>query len=604
MSNKIIEIPFGQPIRFKDDQHPYKDTPQTVGNEKSFAESLDIWNIQKGYCQKWTTWDYIGVQIQIGGEYVYNGVNAKLRILDKNKKQIGLVSPAFTNQLYGNTHRVDNIDYGLTTVNFRFNPVNYGVRKNDIYYFQLQVGYVSDNDWLYDYFTSEPQYIADYHPRTVIMEYISFENKLDIDYTNMFFHFRVEAVLTEAGFSNETIGFEDQNLRLRQQLVKPKRNFVLNLGQYTSGLPAWVHDTVNRIMANDLILIQKTRFIKELDEELTVQGDIGRYKLFKSSIVLREFDYTEAFRSVTKIPILAFERPATGYPYLVREVTLVNTTTQNRVVAFAGFEIQDAYQEQLFISVLNSYRGGGTLGGYFAMDGDKCRYYNGVNESFNGNDSYIWYKFWDVEMQKAFINGTSAIHMDISVEGMMFSMRPLGHTEVYNYGSPASSYTWYHLAFDFANRGNPNSATVRFWHDDTVSGIQFINRSVKDWDMPFAPSGLRQVYIRDTDIQVISTYTWNSANIELFVCINGELTDVLGMDIKAWTSLLLFGVGDNKLTTAVRDRIINDINTVNYPLRPNGYIDMATQTPPVGAVGANTAASRNKFTAANWGQNY
>lgn len=610
MAVKHIEIPHQNPIPFRDDQHPYKDLPGVIHNEDSFYNKLNSWEIKKGYAYPATFWDYIGIQIQVAGQYLASfQIGAptalmRLEVLDCNDKVVGTRSPSFRNFLAGNVYKHDNgVDYMLMTVNWRFSFADMNLFKKGIYRFRLRIGYEVGAAILYDYFTSEPILLADEHPRTVVLEYISFDAmKHDVDWTNMFFHHRVYGQLRYKEFGNDTTAYEDQSRRILQQKSVAYRSIELSVGQYMGGVPDWVHDKVNRILANDLVLIQRRRYTRELDADYDT-NDLGgtRYRLSTGRTMLREYSNTEGTMSTTQTPVAAFQRPATGFPYMVHKVVLRNSTSNNTVIAFVGFEINNAAQEQDFIRSLNSYKGGGTLTGYFTMVGDTCFYYNGNGEAFNSNESDILYKYTQMHFVKAFVGGTNQIKLQLTLTGKKILFAPKNYYQVYAYS--AGTNTQWAFDYDYLNNGNPNTATCRIWHDDQIETIHCSSPCLADFDnAPYSPETLRTIWIANAQMTSFGTFTINAATLRDLV-IGARLTDILGLDIKAWTALELFALPQNRLPIATVDRIINDLRTVAYPLKPNGWLEMGAQTPLAGVTGAS-AGARADFTAAGWYQNY
>lgn len=600
---KIIEFPQPQPIRFKDDSSAFASLPQTVGNEKDFAGSLNVWDIQKGYCQKWQFWDTIGIQIQVGAYYTYYNLTPFVEVLDVNNNVIATLNPAFSNTLAGNTHQYKGQTYGLVTYNWLFSPSQVGIFKRGVYRFRVNVGYLLNLTPVYDTYTSEPQLIAKEHERTVLFRYKSTGLKNDVDWTNMQFQFRVEAIIGLDRFESNTVGYRDQQNVIRQQQSKPSRMRRLYVGKNTAGVPAWAHDVVNYLLASDEVYIQNKRYVRDPEDELTLDNAEHRYKLLKSSVAIQEFDLSEATRSTNEVPTTVFIVPPTGFPFCVKSLKLTNGASNNTVNVFEGYAIHNATQLQDFIKVLNSYRGGGTLTGSFGLSpsGDTCLYYNGVGESFDGGVYELLTEYTAFDLTKQFINGTSRILFDSIIRTRMVAIEPQFNYEVYIY--EYQQYTNLTFRYDYLNRGNPNSAYVRIWHDNRILQLDIRNACVTNWDDVHSPSSLKAFYFRDTSMTTLSTFAL-STTVEIMFAVNCKIDTVLGLDLKAWIGLYVVNLTGNRLSTAARDKVINDLVTVNYPLRNNGLLALSNQVPPAAAVGSNTLAARSLFSAASWVQNY
>lgn len=582
---KICEIPDMNPFRFIRVDDPLKGY-MTLHSDWYVNQQAE-WNIKSDYYQKLNMDSYIGVQIMVGGNYLPQIISEGLyvlEILDCEGRIKGSVFPSSINYLPGNTRTYGGVSYKMATVNFQTSPAAH-IEDPGVYFLRLKVM----SEGVYDMWVSEPIDIRTNHEGTVLIEYVSYENKLGVDYSKIFFHLRVEGdIIYDAPLVN-AIQYDDQEMNPRLQRATPYRSIVLRMG-YPRGLPMWILDKVNRALSNDYVLIEKVRYVRE--GELSISGRQPRYLRYGASQTLREYDTDQSTVTTGAVPLPIID--LADMPLVAFQVKLTNVNVS--VVAWEGYEVRNLQDAEAFVSAMNNYRAGGKLRGRFQVKDNKITYLNGENESYETNDSVVLTKSFSIAFLKAPSKNVNPYFTIGAARASVVFDRP---DQVYNIGTPTGSAILFGGVTHQYTSSNP---IARIYHDDTMTDLLIRPGGITN----SAPTEAIYAGYIPTSLERFSvmygSFT-NGLDLTPFPNTLQQLTvmyssiffqQILGFN-KNWVNLTLVQLSQNMISNV--DAIFNaHYNSGSYVLPSGGVFITQGSAPPTNA----SLTARNALVSNGW----
>lgn len=588
---KHIEIPDMNPIRFIKENHPFAGY-QTLFSSW-FKNQLSAWSIQTDYCQKFNLGDYIGVQIFVAGLYADEVTKIQLQIVDCKGNIKWEFLPTWTGALPGNTWNYNGVDYSMTTVNWQVSFFPY-VKEEGKYYLRIKLPYAYDGDTYHDYHLSEPISLKQSHDGTRLLEYISYTNKLNVDYRKMFFHLRIEGDVVLDDVNRQVTAYDDQQMHKRQQEAQTYRLRALRMGN-PKGCPMWLYDKVNRAADNDYFLVDKVRCVA--DGKVEIGNKVPRYQRYGAKLALREYDERANSIFSSSIPLILW--PAySGSSYYLYKGAMENTAGSKVTFYPYGYEVNSQFQEDALLNLLNtSYRPINGLSGEFRRDGTNIVFINGQGESYNASTSLVFTKSFTLKYSKY---PSSVIQPTVFLEttrcGIVykdwFDCLNGGDGSTSNYSVFGSSYTF--LATD-------TTASVRVWHDDyiktisaTKTGTVLTSNPLTYIDAGDIPANLERIGIEYGVNNLLSFAAFPTTLKQIQIVLSSILfTGIAGL-AKNWVNLSLVGLASNFFNSSQVDAILNALyNGGGYTPQSNGAMNLRT----IGGASPPTAAS---LTARNW----
>jgi hypothetical protein len=184
------------------------------------------------YFQKWNVGDSTRLQILSDWEFTF-----KIYNLD-NVEVAEIVPTVFANSIQGQTFTVYEV------------AINFAVAGD--YYAVIEY----DGNTL----ISEPFEVGDFSDSTLLFTYRNSENNFSVIFDNGFeFRFRVEGVVADFEPKSEDVIYNDQLKNSRILNAVPWRSFTMFVGNEI-GIPDWVADKANRIMACDVVRLDSETF--------------------------------------------------------------------------------------------------------------------------------------------------------------------------------------------------------------------------------------------------------------------------------------------------------------------------------------------------------
>lgn len=609
---KIIEKPENNTYRFVPEYNPFQGY-QTLYTDWYFNQ-LQIWDIKKNYFQKSTFWDYIGVQIFVGGQYANKNAFHRLQVLDCKGKVIKEINPTEYSYLTGNSLTLEGSTFNLFTINWKTNFVALGIGNEGTYYLRLKLAYAESpltpiNEIEYDYEISEPISVKNEHPGTRLLEYISYSNKLDTQFTDptMYFHLRVEGDIIDDRPKVLMNQYTDQKVNLRQPKAIPYNGLILKMG-YPRGVPMWLLNKVNVAFCNDLVICDKVRYRRDESADIEITTKVERYKQYGAQLKLRYYDNRDKTRTISKAPLKLIS--VASFPICVFKGQMRNGTSNATVNFFNGYELQNDSQVPGFVSALNSWSVTNfNLGGYFARQGDWIVYINGQNENFNTNDSVVFSKLVTVRLDKSagwpFMQATN-----IGFEATRAAIVYRNNYEVYvSPDGGITNYSQFYMNYLFPN--TDTVAYVRIYHDNYVRELNLSGNSTAvvtqiTWNS-VPPTSLEK-YIHFYSFHSLSGFNIDISNLpatlkEIYIQESGFLNTITGFD-SSFPNLSVIDLRYNFLSVAGLDAVCNDFyNGNNASMQSNGRINLRNQYSSQ-AVSAASLTARNFLTITKTWQGY
>jgi hypothetical protein len=592
---KVIQIPDMNPVRFVKDNDPFASS--TIINSDWFM------NKQQGsfpvnYYQKWRFDSYVAVQIYLGGKYYNSRTQSRLQVLDCNGKVLGERAAVNISVLPGNIEYVDGVPYTLATCNYWLNFQMF-TNKPGKYYLRLAIAHTTDIGTEYDYHVSEPLQIAKSWDHTLLLEYISYSNKLQVDYRQTFFHLLVEGVVKVNTVPNELSDYSDQNMNPHLQDSIPYREWIHKFG-WKGGVPMWMLDKVNRAYSNDLTLVGSQAFKRAPGAQIEITGKVPRYERFGASLLIREQDNVAASKKIGKDPVILFE--SNFYPYLLFLGSMKNNDSSYKVDFIPlGYEIRNQQEEILFLQYCNSTVAAskGLKGFFYRTDNGFIAYQNGNGENFDTTLCELLLKNFYVNYKSS----NYAINPALSIKGTKFAIVPRENNTVFAYKTNGG----YFIDFLYYAPTNLDStAQYRVYHNDTITDIYVYSQTLESI-LPL--SGNMPTSLLNFDVNggtnsggyIPPSMLIFPLTLQHFSIRNAYMINPPTNLNRLWTHVNYWDFSGNKYSSATVDSIYNNIaNGGVYAPQFLGVFNTKYQTPAAPPTGASAVARTFFGTTYGW----
>jgi len=178
-----------------------------------------------------------------------------------------------------------------------------------VYFLQLSYNPGSSNQ----YIIFEPFDLKQSHPKTVRIDYYSTFNDQSVVYPSSSFIFqkRIDGLMAEMDTGSKFNVYEDQPLNSEMVSGIAFRTYLLNLGNFTQGLPEWEADKLERILLCDSVWVDGVKVTREQGSKLEVKRNAA-FPLSQYSIKLRERINTTTFDIFSNTLIIG-TMPQTSY---------------------------------------------------------------------------------------------------------------------------------------------------------------------------------------------------------------------------------------------------------------------------------------------------
>jgi len=200
--------------------------------DRLFMEDLlNKWQDKKCYLQKWNLGDTTKIQILSDFEFTF-------KIFDVDGLEVEDIEPVIVaDNIENKTFTVYEIPLSFSTAGSFYAVIEY--EDSTLISEAWQVGEFSD---------------------TMLFTYRNSENNFSVLFdTEIEFNFRVEGLVADFEPKSEDVIYNDQLKNSRLLNSVPWRSFTLYAGQEL-GIPEWVADKVNRIMACDIVFVDSQTF--------------------------------------------------------------------------------------------------------------------------------------------------------------------------------------------------------------------------------------------------------------------------------------------------------------------------------------------------------
>lgn len=221
----IFYIPYLNPIRFTGGAGDKFDTLLMVDLINKYQE-------ERCYFQKWNTGDSTKMQILSDWEFTFKVYN-----LD-NVEIEEIVPSVFVETIAEKTFKAYEVALSFDVPGSYYAVIEYDGNKQ----------------------ISEPWHVGNYEESTMLFKYKNSENNFSVFFDQGFeFFFRVEGLVANFEPKSDDVIYNDQTKNSRLLNAVPWRSFTMFVGN-EGGIPDWVADKVNRIMACDVVHIDSETF--------------------------------------------------------------------------------------------------------------------------------------------------------------------------------------------------------------------------------------------------------------------------------------------------------------------------------------------------------
>lgn len=590
------------PVRWVKEDHP-KAGYQTLYSGW-FVDQQARWNVRANYFQKFNMYDYIGVQVFLGGLYKEAYLGTVIEIINCREEVKATIYPFSYSELPGNVKVYNSTPYQLGTLNWIFNFAG-NIVEEGVYFLRLKVRYLVDSDEFFDYHVSEPISVKFSHEDTRIIEYASYSNKLGVHYTTpMYFHLRMEAEVVLGEVKAQLSQYDDQLMHPRQQNAVPYRVNTLKMG-YPGGLPMWMYDKINRAFSNDLIILDKVRYFRDNGAEIEIGTRVPRYQKYPATLKIREYDESEQ-NSSSGLGPLALWDAYSGSSYCLYEGKMKNSANNYIVSFFSGYEINSIAEEDDFIAnVLNvfSVANAGLTGEYKRIGSSVC-YINGPGENFDTDMSVVFTKHIRMGYSKL---PTAQINPSIWIYTDRCAVKFKHNYEIFIGGSgTVGNFQMFHPSYNY---GSDTSATIRIWHDDGIQNLYLqpsgtgtnLNTNPLTVIAQNIPTQLLNLVIQYPVLNTGLDFTPFPATMERIEVTYGSVlfNTVSGFN-KNWVNLLTVDFSNNFFSASMVDSIYNQHYNANGYTTPTGGVFRINTVNGTSAPTAASLTARNKLAANSW----
>ena len=257
-TDRHVEFPPCQPFKFqKRDFEPDDQFHTYPMDEVFFRDRLKAWQSKNTYYQKWEneqTW-----MIQWSAN---TNLGSTVDLYNSCGKNMLLANTGQHATIAGNLYDGDPMRTEHFVGNFHGIPAGY-------YYMVVTINFHNDAGDFADEYISEPIYIAETHPDTIILAYTHSFNKYGIfpEQFPGYFKLRVEAEVMNLRLLSNLTQYEDETTEMTPLNDDPYRGWSFITGH----LPEWMGDKLMRILAMDTVYANTQQITKDKDAKWNIQ---------------------------------------------------------------------------------------------------------------------------------------------------------------------------------------------------------------------------------------------------------------------------------------------------------------------------------------------
>lgn len=609
-------IPPINPIRFVEKDYSFSDE---FGHKPyglaGFTDSLTNQEVDEPYFQPFKKSGEITLQFVRG--IVDGGTNeTKIKFYSEQAALLLTinVNHDFFLTLSGNTD--PDTDEQLHALKAYFSPSQYSqLNDYDLVWIELELNY----DGTYRRFrSSAPIYLFTDNEGFVKIQYTNDTNDYGCYWENRnqsfypVFQLYVEADRMKKVSASERLTYEDMNQKLEKLYSKAYDKYTFNVGGNSQGVPDYMIDIVDRALMCDNVSIDGRAYRFEEAGESS-----GNSPLQTKEYTLREADENSKY-TYKGTQVTLWERPASGYPYAVGNITLQDLG--GRVIRLDARILTNSGDETALLSILDARAVLNNSTGTFSESSGTFIFTNGQNESFGlVSDVQVLTKKVDIVVNV----GTSS---GIYRHTVTFPNNFDAYYHIVNFGESTN------ISFDTlytSNAGAINASytyittgnyTISVFHKD-LDTVFNINNTVSTQPKITNVTGvfsstLRRIYLRNHDFSAL-------ASLDLaFIAPAKDTLDTLvitGSNLQAitagWASGLVVGIppnwyrpfynigfidlSRNSLDTAGVDAFCNELHGSTRWQGGLKSLALNYQSPLAPPTGSSLTA-RNAFIAAGW----
>lgn len=371
MQRKVIISPLNQyRFVFYDEVLPEKFN-QLRFDSALFFEQLQSYNPKVHYYQKVQKSDPLRIQV-----WTNNNINQViLRLYDCEGQQVGTFD--YLDLPTGMPTIIeDGSEYFVNTIHVN----DYWADKDGVYYLLMEF-YQDPTGNAVEYIVSEPIFVKEKHPETMLLEYSNSFNKdyVIFEQTRQKFCFRVEGAIINPQPKVKRVVFTDQGENTVPLSATAYRTRVFAAGM-TGGIPFWVVDKLNHIYALDSIYHNGEQLTPVEGAELAYQEPDPLYPLYDARIELADTDNGRPYQ-FTKGGLTLIQQ-ADSFPFVLFSVEI---GYPNNIDYFNNVPIRIANQTALdaWITARNLEIVAAGMTGQIAMENESLVYNLGSDENYS-----------------------------------------------------------------------------------------------------------------------------------------------------------------------------------------------------------------------------
>lgn len=587
----------------------YKQFDQAPNNQSDMP-----WQMPRPYSQKRAKTDMCSIMLQTNRV----GATPKVPVVVVTNGSVGV--PLLSTYLFGAQRIAGNEDIapdGTVTPldsflwKFSFNALGF---TTGIHYISVRI-YGNESETEYRDYISEPIYVYDYFPNTTLIESTYYVNRKSEGVIaggwagggGVTFQQRVEGF--PIGYEPESVnvGYLQQDYLRLQQLAQSWRTWIYALGGISTGVPAYIHEKVNKAFEADYFQIDGKAFALNTQES----GSVTR--LWKTTapntantrwatIPIRErYSNQWVFRTETPTPDLLILDPD-SYPYALIPWALL---TPMAAYSFDAAVVNNTAAQTALIGAWNTIV---SADGYFYESGGSIYFHSTVGSASIFGDFLALYDYFTSFYSGAVSGGSNGFRY-AGISAQMVVDWGDG-TSVDYYGNVATQTVATH---SFAPTLSA-SYEARFFHNNFAINLSWnevgvlypvVNVFIKDHsgDMPF--------YMTSFVVSGCTKYGISGSNVDFTACANWilaiQIRNCINYTSAPWTTVEMpnldqVNLGQNSFNSTAVDAFLNTFvaNVWNGTLS-GGLIDIS-QTPasPPAPPTAASLTSRNLLLAASW----
>lgn len=586
----------------------------SIPYEKGLAfERFRKGSIPKIYAQKHETYDMADVFLMTNSNYAGGSfaTYARLRVVDCTETDVMPV-------VY-----FDESAFGDMTVLRKSSSWLFDGLDDGIYYILIEVDYPAEGSvpMTTERFISEPIWIKDSWPDTVLIEYFNSYNKRGVVFDYPYktkFRLRVEGDILEMQPKIEKTVFVDQGHNERLVRATAYKNWVLSVGANGTSVADWIGDRLNEIVGCDKVFIDGKRYSVGEETQVERLNDDG-YHLGGYKVVFGEWDNGKAGRH-TEGPITLLYLPAT-FPYALHDLTI-------------GYEGYHAYYSPVramitstgmlsgYIGIIQADMNAAGLGGTLSYIGGHITYTPSIYEDYDTGSVGLMTKYISLDITGTAGSGTLT---NLWLGGVSAGMRGIAFSQPF---VPIADRTFATAEDDFllarmaeigggdytksmsigVSHTSTGVVNVKVFFDSDIKGHLLRGYAVTGYDLSEKPLQLKEFWINRTSITAfnLQTMLFHAPLLKrLWLTENPSLSNIIGYYIPppslGWAALKEIYFLGNNISAYTMDSFLNemlDADTDGHFGIYNGDIRI-TQTPDVVATSAS-AAARAMLSSYSW----